>query len=129
MSEENNNTGKDGFDMEDIEENKVMSGLSYILFFLPLLVCPNSKYGKFHANQSLVLLITAICGNIAISILTSIFTSISFALGLLTTFLGLIFGIIILVFLIWGLVNAFNGKAKELPVIGKVKIIKWIHTL
>ena len=124
MSEENNNKSNEGFDLEDIEENKVMSGLSYILFFLPLLVCPNSKYGKFHANQSLVLLITTICGNIAISILTSIFTSISFALGLLTTFLGLIFGIIILVFLILGLVNAFNGKAKELPLIGKIKILK-----
>lgn len=124
MSEENNNKEVEGFDKQDIEENKVMAGLSYILFFLPLVVCPNSKYGKFHANQSLILLITTACGNIAISILTSIVTSISIALGLITSLLGLFFGIGVLIFLILGLVNGFNGKAKELPLIGKVKILK-----
>lgn len=126
MSEENNNNKDiDGFDPQDIEENKVISGLSYILFFLPLVVCPTSKFGKFHANQSLVLLITAICGNIAISILSSIFISISIALGLITTLLGLIFGIGILVFYILGLINGFNGRAKELPIIGRIKVIKY----
>ena len=36
---------------EDIEKNKVMAGLSYILFFLPLIACPESKYGRFHATR------------------------------------------------------------------------------
>ena len=39
---------------EDIAEGKLMSILSYlwILFFLPLVVCPGSKFGRFHANQA-----------------------------------------------------------------------------
>ena len=51
------------FDQMDIENNKIISGLSYlgILFFLPLVAAPNSRFGKFHANQSLVLLISSVC--------------------------------------------------------------------
>lgn len=44
------------FAPEDIQKNKVISALSYlgILFFLPLMAAPESRFGKFHANQSLV---------------------------------------------------------------------------
>lgn len=45
---------------EDIEKNKTIAGLSYFLFFLPLIACPESGYAKFHANQSLILLITGV---------------------------------------------------------------------
>ncbi len=101
------------FTTEDIEKNKTMAGLAYFIFFLPLIACPDSKYGKFHANQGLVLLIFSIAGNII--------------LGLIP-FIGWvllpIFCILILVFAIMGLVNGFGGKAKELPLIGKISIIK-----
>lgn len=98
---------------EDIEKGKTMAGLAYLLFFLPLVVCPESKYGKFHANQSLILLITAIAGNIILGIIPIIG-------WLLIPF----FGIAILVFGLMGLLNGFAGKAKELPIIGKFTIIK-----
>lgn len=39
------------FEAEDIEKNKVLSAVAYLLFFIPLLAAPDSKYGKFHANQ------------------------------------------------------------------------------
>ena len=32
---------EDIYTMEDIENNKTMAGLAYLLFFLPLIVCPN----------------------------------------------------------------------------------------
>jgi uncharacterized membrane protein len=44
------------FTNEDIEKGKTMAGLSYLLFFLPLVACPESRYARFHANQSLILL-------------------------------------------------------------------------
>lgn len=47
---------------EDIQKNKTMAGLAYLLFFLPLVACPESEYGKFHANQSLLLWLVAIVG-------------------------------------------------------------------
>lgn len=51
-------TQENTYTPEDIEKNKTMAGLAYLLFFLPLIACPESRYAKFHANQALLLLIT-----------------------------------------------------------------------
>ncbi len=98
---------------EDIEKGKTMAGLSYILFFLPLIACPESRYARFHANQALVLLITAIAGNVILGLIPII--------GWL---LLPLFGLIVLVLAIMGLINGFAGNAKQLPIIGKFTIIK-----
>ena len=47
------------FDTQDAQDAKIWSVLAYfgILFFLPLVAVPNSAYGKFHANQGLLLVI------------------------------------------------------------------------
>ena len=41
---------EDIYTMEDIENNKTMAGLAYLLFFLPLIICPESRYAKFHQS-------------------------------------------------------------------------------
>lgn len=101
------------YSAEDIEKGKTMAGLSYLLFFLPLVACPESRYAKFHANQSLVLFITAIAGNIILGIIPVI-----------GWMLLPVFGIGVLALGIMGLVNGFGGKAKGLPLIGKFTILK-----
>lgn len=98
---------------EDIEKNKTMAGLAYLLFFLPLLVCPDSGYARFHANQSLVLLIFAVAGNIILGIIP-----------IAGWILLPIFGIGILILFILGLINGFGGKVKQLPLIGRFIIFK-----
>jgi uncharacterized membrane protein len=100
-------------DPADVEKNKTMAGLAYILFFLPLIACPDSKYGKFHANQGLLLLIVSIAGNIILGIIPVI-----------GWIIMPIFGIAVFVLAIMGLINGFNGKVKEMPVFGKYRIIK-----
>ena len=103
----------EAFDQADIDKNKTMAGLAYIIFFLPLVACPDSRFGKYHANQALVLLLAGIIG--------------SFVLGLIPILgwiLLLPFSILILVLAIMGLLNGLNGKVKELPVIGKFKLLK-----
>lgn len=112
MSEflENNN---EDYDPEDIEKNKTMAGLSYIIFFLPLLACPDSKYGKFHANQALLLLIVSVIGNIVLGFIPVI-----------GWMLLPVYAVAILIMGIMGLVNGFGGKVKQLPLIGKYTIIK-----
>lgn len=107
------NEEKRSFELEDIEKNKTMAGLAYIIFFLPLLAAPDSKFARFHANQGLILLILAIGGNLILGLIPII--------GWLLLFP---FGILILVLAIIGLINGFGGKVKELPLIGKVRIIK-----
>jgi len=109
---------------EDISQNKTMAALAYILFFLPLIVCKDSKFGRFHANQGLLLLILSIIGYVAISIVSTILATITWRLFAFISLLYSIFGLFILALAIYGLVNGFNGKAKELPVIGKYRIIQ-----
>ena len=106
-------TQDDIYSAEDIEKNKTMAGLAYLIFFLPLIVCPGSKYAKFHANQALMLLITAVAGNVILGIIP-----------IFGWMLMPIFGLGILIFAVMGLINGFGGKAKRLPLIGAFDILK-----
>lgn len=125
MDEQNMGTNPNGngqnvqevFTQEDIDKNKTMAGLAYLIFFLPLIACPDSAFGKFHANQGLLLLIVNIAGNIAFGIILSFIPFIGWTLRSL-------FGLAIIIFFILGLINGLNGKAVELPIIGKYRLIK-----
>ena len=101
------------FDSEDIEKNKVMAGLAYFIFFIPLIAAQGSDFGKFHANQGLILLIVGVVGNIVLGFIPII--------GWL---LLPVFSLAVFIFAILGLVNALNGKATELPIIGGYEILK-----
>jgi uncharacterized membrane protein len=128
-----NTTGE--FDPQDIQRGKGIAWLSYlgILFLIPLFGSQNSKFCRYHANQGLVLLIFEIAYWIAFGIISGIFLGIAYAtfsIGLITvwnvisTILRAVGSIWMLVFIILGIVNAANGQAKELPIIGGIKIIK-----
>ncbi len=100
-------------DQADIDQNKVMGGLAYLIFFLPLLVCPDSQFGRFHANQGLLLLIVGFAG--------------SFILGIIPIIGWIIlpfFGLAVFILAIYGLINGLNGKVKELPLFGHFRLIK-----
>lgn len=114
------------FDQMDIENNKIISGLSYlgILFFLPLVAAPNSRFGKFHANQSLVLLISSVCVQILSYAFSFFYNILPWSLYKLLRSVPKLLSFVILIAFIYGLVTALMGKAKEIPVIGSIKIIK-----
>jgi uncharacterized membrane protein len=105
------------FDPNDIQQNKAMSAVGYlgILVLLPLLVAPQSRFARFHANQSLVLLI----GSVVLVIATSIVSLIP-VVGLILSLLYLA----PLVFMVIGIINAANGQAKALPLIGNFQLLK-----
>lgn len=116
----------DEFSPEDIAQNKGMAVVSYlgILVLIPIFGAPKSKFARFHANQGLVLFIADIAYSIVQSIITKVFYAISWSLGsIVSSILGLVW-ILFLVLVIIGIVNAANGRAKELPVIGKITILK-----
>ena len=100
------------YDAQDIEKNKVMALLAYIIFLIPLLAAKDSKFARFHTNQGLVLFIGAI--------LSSVIT----VIPIIGWIIAPIAGLAITVLAIIGIVNAIGGKAKELPIIGKFKILK-----
>jgi uncharacterized membrane protein len=124
---ENINKGNDNISstgkVKKDSSNKVIFILSYlgILFFLPLVVCPESKTGRFHANQGLVLLITGFAGHFILSILFSI---LSWRLWGLISLLFTLWGLALLALIVIGMINAGRGEEKPLPVIGGIQIIK-----
>ena len=113
-----------GCTREDVEKNKIFGVLAYlwILFFIPLVVCPDSKFGKFHANQGLVLFLFGIVGSAVIGIITMVFALIG--LGIVGVILASIFGLLDVLLVVLGIVNAATGKAKALPIIGGISLIK-----
>ena len=122
------------YDPEDIARNKGLSVLSYfgLLFLIPLFAAPQSKFARFHVNQGIVLCIFGAGYAIVVGILTAILTAIATATlswGFFT-FVSIISGLLwflslaFAVLAVLGIINAATGKAKELPVIGKIKILK-----
>ena len=112
-------------DAEDAERNKVMGVLAYIIFLVPLLAAPkDSKFSRFHANQGLVLALSCIAYAVAYAVITAIIGVISWRVGLVaSTILGLVYWVFP-VFSILGIVNVCKGQMKELPLIGRLRILK-----
>lgn len=125
------------YDKKDIEDNKVMAMLSYFgpLVFIPMFVKKDSKFCRFHAGQGLTLFLVDVAYGIVNAVLTAILKAIfpyqwtswitysrGFVYNALTTVLSLIW-IPIGILAILGLINALNGKAKQLPIIGKIDIL------
>lgn len=120
------------FAKEDIEQNKVMAILAYFgfLVIVPVIAAKNSPFAKFHANQGLVLFLSMIAWIIADSIASAILRAILWkGLGLwsiyslCTTVLDICYLVFIILAII-GIINALNGRAKDLPLIGKFRILK-----
>ena len=113
------------FDPTDIQNNKTMGILSYIglLVLIPIFAAKDSKFARFHANQGLVLVI-------AQAIITTVLSITAVILGLIPYvgwFLALIVRLLIPVVYIpsiIGIINAAKGQAKELPIIGGIRILK-----
>lgn len=118
----NTNDTTSQFDPQDINDNKGMSVLAYIgfLFLVPLLACPNSKFARYHTNQGLVLFLL----EFALGIVTGILGLIPIAGLIIGGLLSAVGGIFTLVLMIMGIINAAQGQAKELPLIGKITLLK-----
>ena len=109
------------FDPRDVAANKAMGVFAYlgILVLIPLLGAKNSPYARFHANQGLSL---AIC-EIVISLVLRVLGRIPY-LGWIFSIIGSLVGIACLVLAIMGIVNGANGRATELPIVGKLHILQ-----
>lgn len=109
---------------KEVEEGKAVAVLSYILvgivwYFADERMKKN-YFAKFHVKQGLVLLIAAVAYSIALGILFSIvfFPIRIMGFGWGIWYILSILYYVPLVFVIIGIINALNGKEKELPLIG-----------
>ena len=115
----------DEFDQADIESNKVMGILSYIglLVLVPIFAAKESRYARFNANQGLVLLIAQAIVTTVLSIVAAILGYIPVIGWLLSLLIRLVIPVVYVPSVI-GIINAARGKAKELPIIGGIRILK-----
>lgn len=113
------------YDPMDVEQNKIMAVLAYLglLVLVPILAAPNSRFAKFHANQGLLLTIASFAFGMVTGIITAIFMWIP-VLGAIVIAAVSLLSLVFLAASIIGIVNAVQGRAKELPIIGKFRILK-----
>lgn len=138
------------FDPQDIELNNRLSLLSYlgILVLIPIFLVKRSRFAKFHANQGLVLLIADVAINLVLTILKLIVGALRSGLmsllyrvaggSVIVTLGSVVGGAVNVVFwlitvlvsaalialAVLGIINAVKGRAKELPLIGRFRILK-----
>lgn len=114
------------FDTQDVQDAKVWSILAYfgILFFLPLVCAPQSGFGRFHANQGLILFLTSLILGIVNVVLQLMIGWIPFIGKIICALVSLVISLAALAWMIYGIVQAAQGKAKTLPLIGKFTLIR-----
>lgn len=114
------------FDPGDVQQNKTMAILAYIgpLVLITIFGAKESKFARFHANQGLVLLIAEAIGWIAVGIVSAILGAIPVIKYFLPFIIETLFSAVCALFIVLGIVNAAKGKAKELPLFGKIRILK-----
>ncbi len=127
------NKGEDfsgAYSSSDISENRLFALMAYIpiVFLYPIFAkMKKSPFVKFHVNEGLVLFLFEVIVSFILRGIILLVSSIPFVAQLLALPLYLVERIVWLAFLfltISGALNAYKGKAKELVLIGKIRIIK-----
>ena len=124
------------FTKKDIKDNMGFALVSYlsILAFIPYFLGKSSKFVQYHAKQGMNLLIVTASYTVFSNLLCLI------RIGRVSTYLGtyvveritpwwitlpVVIGWLCLILItVVGIVNVSKGRAKELPIIGKLKIVK-----
>lgn len=107
------------FTPEDLQKNKTMAALGYIVFFIPLLKCKDSKLGRYCANQGLILLVLMVLANI----LGNIFSIIPFIGWLFTLAGSLVSFALFVVGIICFAQMMTNDNVVELPFVGGFRLL------
>lgn len=126
------------FNKKDIEKNKIIALVSYlgILVLIPYCGAKESNFVQYHAKQGINLLVVWICYFAFYGLMSLIKVKVpcGYLIGYnigdfcqitpwWITFLLSIMGIIIIIFVVIGIINVLQGKAKELPIIGNLVLL------
>ena len=122
---------KKEFNNEDFKKYKTAAIISYIPFVSLYYIIKNkykeSKYLEFHVNQGLIITLSYVVLFFIDKIVSAVFSSNSIVLnstpGIISVILYTLYFALILA-MGFGMINTANGLSKELPLIGKIKLLK-----
>jgi uncharacterized membrane protein len=103
------------FDPETNRQARIPSALGYLFFVIPLVMCPDSKFARYHANQSLIMFFLLVIAAVTVSFIPNV-------IGFILMMLMMLY---IIVFSIRGFVLALQCKARRIPLLGKLIIIQF----
>ncbi len=101
-----------GFDKETNDRARISSAIGYLFFFVPIVMHPESKFARYHCNQGLILLMLEFLGIAGLAEIPKA-----------GPYLSLFCLLFCLVCLIRGIILALQGKAKRIPLFGKLVIV------
>ena len=98
-----------------------------LLVLIPLLFTRRSHYARFHVNQGLILLVFStaytLVTRIFIRMLDMLFGGVYAAIPTTLSTIFNIGSVFFLILIVYGIANAVNGRAKELPLIGWIRFL------
>ena len=120
------------FDYDDIKSCRFECACACtgFMFFIPLASVPDSKYGRYIANQGFIILLLEFAAMIAgflVGLILNLLALIPFV-GIVFTVIKISVGVLlwalVLFCIIYSMVNMFKGRARDLPIIGRMRFIK-----
>lgn len=108
------------FSRADLEANRTWAALGYLVFFLPLWKCKDSKLGRYCANQGLLLMILTIL----VRSIFEIFTEVPLIGWLFAVTGNLVSLALVVVGLLCTIQLITNDRVIELPFIGFMRLIR-----
>ncbi len=116
------------FDTADVEKNRLAGGLGYILPFVPYLACKDSAFGRYCANQGLILWICLLLAWIVFGIVGALLGWLPLVGALISWIIGMahwvVNAVLCLVMLYFTFIACTTGRANEVPVVGTVTLLK-----
>ena len=114
------------FSKNDIKDNKGISCFAYFgfLFVMPLFGASDSQFALFHANQGIVLVINELIFSILIFVAHLLSPLMPGVFPIVRTILWFALSFCMIFYTAYGVINTLKGKAKELPIIGSISILR-----
>lgn len=110
------------FDPKDIQTNKKFSAAAYlgIFFFVPLVMCPNSKLGRYCANQGLLVLLAWL----ALELVVKTLGLIPLVGWIVALAVNLARFAVVAIAIYYAYLTYTTGEARALPFVGGFTLIK-----
>ena len=134
----NDSTSK--FKKRDIKKNRGMALMCYIFVLIPLFFEKKSEFVKYHVIQGFNLFCCFIIYTIFYGLIMKfaryeikcvrngfVYSCGKYSVHWIFELPLLLIGLILFAFSVAGIINVINGKAKQLPIIGKFNVLKKLH--